>query len=87
MSEHRSDREQSKARVKGCSKYGCLCQCWDWEGDAYHVNGISWKNGHGGVADDGVAEEREVFAACAAAALYRRDAVAAAHGFDENFFC
>jgi GT2 family glycosyltransferase len=30
---------------------------------------------------------REVFSACAAAALYRRDAVLAAGGFDESFFC
>ena len=59
----------------------------DGEGDAYHISGIPWRNGHGGVADDKVTEEREVFAACAAAALYRRNAVEAVGGFDEDFFC
>ena len=59
----------------------------DGEGDAYHVSGVPWRNGHGGAVDDGGAEAREVFAACAAAALYRRNAVEAVGGFDEDFFC
>ena len=44
----------------------------DGAGDSYHVSGRAWRNGHGsplaGLADRDV----EVFAPCAAAALYRR---------------
>jgi len=41
------------------------------------------------VADcvDGAAAPREIFPACAAAALYSRAAFLAAGGFDESFFC
>lgn len=58
----------------------------DGAGDAYHVSGLVWRIGHGQPRPaDG--SRREVFAACAAAALYRRDAVTAAGGFDEDYFC
>jgi len=59
----------------------------DGVGDVYHVSGLSWRDGHGcpPTADD--AEDREIFSACAAAALYRRAAFLEAGGFDEDFFC
>jgi GT2 family glycosyltransferase len=63
----------------------------DGAGDVYHACGAAWRAGHGEIAarlatsaDD---QPREVFSACAAAAVYRRDAVLAAGGFDESFFC
>ena len=59
----------------------------DGVGDVYHVTGLSWRAGHGcppTTADD---HDREIFSACAAAALYRRAAFVEAGGFDEDFFC
>jgi GT2 family glycosyltransferase len=61
----------------------------DGTGDFYHVSGWAWQRGHGqrvGNADDPPAAE-EVFAPCAAAALYRRDALQEVGGFDESYFC
>lgn len=59
----------------------------DGIGDRYHLGGVAWRGGHGrGLRDDDLVG-REIFSACAAAALYRRDAVLAAGGFDEDFFC
>lgn len=58
----------------------------DGAGDTYHVSGLAWRQGHG-CPPAGHTEPRETFSACAAAALYRRDAVLAAGGFDESFFC
>ena len=59
----------------------------DGAGDMMSVIGVAWRGGY-------LAPRRlqpnapvEVFAACAAAALYRRDAFEAAGGFDERFFC
>jgi len=59
----------------------------DGIGDVFHVSGLSWREGHGRRlrADD--LEEREIFSPCAAAALYRRQALAEVGGFDEDFFC
>lgn len=58
----------------------------DGIGDAYHVSGLVWRVGHG-EAGTNDRTRREVFAACAAAALYRYESVYAAGGFDENYFC
>lgn len=57
----------------------------DGDGDACHISGMVWREGHGESASG--FEPREVFSPCAAAALYRRDAFVAAGGFDEDFFC
>jgi GT2 family glycosyltransferase len=58
----------------------------DGAGDAYHVSGLTWRAGHGTEAPSSDAP-REVFSPCAAAALYRRDALDDAGGFDERYFC
>jgi GT2 family glycosyltransferase len=61
----------------------------DGAGDVYHVSGLGWRHGHG-QRIDAVPEalvERPVFAACAAAALYRRDDWMAAGALDERYFC
>lgn len=58
----------------------------DGAGDAYHVSGLVWRIGHGDPRPRG-GSRREVFAACAAAAIYRYDAMVAAGGFDESYFC
>ncbi len=59
----------------------------DGAGDAYHVSGLAWRRGHGAPLAALASGDREVFAPCAAAALYEREAVLAAGGFDEGFFC
>ena len=59
----------------------------DGVGDVYHVSGMYWREGQGQPLSSFIDEPREIFAPCAAAALYRRDAFRAAGGFDEDFFC
>ncbi|MEL3892193.1 glycosyltransferase family 2 protein [Ferrovibrio sp. MS7] len=58
----------------------------DGAGDRYLCLGLPWRGGHGWPASLKMAEG-EVFTACAAASLCRRDAFEAAGGFDESFFC
>lgn len=59
----------------------------DGVGDVVHVSGIHWREGHMQPIGAEHDRAREVFAPCAAAAMYRRDAFEAAGGFDEDFFC
>lgn len=58
----------------------------DGTGDVYHAVGLAWRMNHGAPIGRRP-PEGEVFSPCAAAALYRRDAIDAAGGFDERFFC
>ena len=62
----------------------------DGTGDFYHVSGWAWQRGHGQHVGGEEADPRmpeEVFAPCAAAALYRRDVFQEVGGFDESYFC
>jgi GT2 family glycosyltransferase len=59
----------------------------DGAGDSYHVSGRAWRNGHKASAATWPASDAEVFAPCAAAALYRRAAFEEIGGFDERYFC
>jgi GT2 family glycosyltransferase len=59
----------------------------DGAGDSYHPSGRAWRNGHRVRAGEWPQRDAEVFAACAAAALYRREAFQQVEGFDERFFC
>ncbi|HEY7058437.1 MAG TPA: glycosyltransferase family 2 protein [Vicinamibacterales bacterium] len=59
----------------------------DGAGDSYHVSGRAWRNGHRVSFDQWPAADVEVFAPCAAAALYRREAFDEIGGFDPRFFC
>lgn len=59
----------------------------DGTGDRYHISGRAWRRDHGQPLDRSHSEPGEVFAPCAAAALYRREAWTAAGGLDEDYFC
>jgi len=61
----------------------------DGTGDAFHVSGLAWREGHGRALASVPEALRAgpVFSACAAAALYRRDDWQRVGGFDERFFC
>ena len=59
----------------------------DGIGDCYHLSGMAWRQGHGHVQQARHLVEQDIFTPCAAAALYRRAAIVALGGFDENFFC
>lgn len=59
----------------------------DGVGDAYHVSGLAWRQHHGHPVPATPLVAKEIFAPCAAAALYPRDVFLAAGGFDERYFC
>jgi len=59
----------------------------DGEGDCYHISGLPWRSGMGLPAKRKRLEPWEVFSPCAAAALYKVEALQQVGGFDEDFFC
>lgn len=59
----------------------------DGIGDICHISGLVWREGYGHSRNTDDYSAREIFSPCAAAALYRRQAIQAAGGFDEDFFC
>lgn len=59
----------------------------DGAGDSYHVSGLVWREQHGALFSKSDEEDKSIFSPCAAAALYRRQAVLDVGGFDEDFFC
>lgn len=58
----------------------------DGVGDVYHVSGLVWRQGHGQQDEDRYNTPAEIFAPCAAAALYRTQALRTIGYFDEDFF-
>ena len=59
----------------------------DGLGDAYHICGSAWRRRHGQALEKSWLVDRDVFCACAAAALYRLDAIRQVGGFDSDLFC
>lgn len=59
----------------------------DGAGDCMSIAGIPWRGGYGQPRTTAPTEPCEVFSACGAAALYRRDVFEALGGFEERFFC
>ena len=59
----------------------------DGIGDIYHVSGLAWRNRYGKRQQAEDLVPRAIFSPCAAAALYRRQALVDIGGFDEAFFC
>lgn len=80
-------------RDKGCAAFGSRMysdlarQRLDGTGDVVHVSGFVWRRDHGRRAAGVRRMGDEIFAPCAAAALYRRDVVTGVGGFDDDFFC
>lgn len=58
----------------------------DGAGDEYHVSGLAWRRFYNHTAADYGNQREEVFSACAAAAMYRREDFLAVGGFDEDYF-
>jgi GT2 family glycosyltransferase len=59
----------------------------DGVGDALHISGLAWRRKHGrSTLEPDAQRTHEVFSACAAAALYPRNAFLQVGGFDESFF-
>ena len=58
----------------------------DGVGDVLSIGGVAWRGGYLRPRADYNLREAEIFAPCAAASLYRRDAFEAAGGFDERYF-
>lgn len=58
----------------------------DGAGDAYHINGMAWRWYISYPANEYGLQTREVFTACAAAAMYQREAFLDVGGFDEDYF-
>lgn len=59
----------------------------DGIGDIYHMSGLVWRQRHGVRQQAEDLAPREIFSPCAAAVLYRRQALMDAGGFDEDYFC
>ncbi len=57
----------------------------DGEGDVYHISGLAWRRNYG-LPVYPTEALHETFSACAAAALYPRQAFLEAGGFDEDYF-
>ena len=58
----------------------------DGAGDAYHISGLAWRNGYNYPSENYRHESKEIFSACAAAALISRDLFLEIGGFDEDYF-
>ena len=58
----------------------------DGAGDEYHTSGLAWRRYYNHSSTDHGLTQQEVFGACAAAAMYRREDFLNAGGFDEDFF-
>lgn len=59
----------------------------DGLGDCYHISGLMWRSRHGKPIRPIDRQEKEIFSPCAAAALYRMDALRKVGFFEEGFFC
>jgi GT2 family glycosyltransferase len=59
----------------------------DGDGDTMHLSGWAWRQGNCQPVPHDAIKPHEIFSACAAAVLYRRDVFESVGGFDDDFFC
>lgn len=59
----------------------------DGVGDVYHISGLHWRKAHGCRDSEIYGRAEEIFAPCAAAAMYKAKDLRAIGGFDEDYFC
>ncbi|GAB4405218.1 MAG: glycosyltransferase family 2 protein [Anaerolineales bacterium] len=58
----------------------------DGAGDSYHISGLAWRRFYNKPVQEYGKRQQEVFSACPAAALYRREDFLEVGGFDEDYF-
>lgn len=58
----------------------------DGAGDEYHVSGLAWRRYYNHIQSEYGLQQEEIFGACAAAAMYRRENFLRVGGFDEDYF-
>lgn len=58
----------------------------DGAGDSYHISGLAWRRFYNKPVQEYGRHQQEVFSACPAAALYRREDFLEIGGFDEDYF-
>jgi GT2 family glycosyltransferase len=86
--------EQLEAAAKDHPEYGSFAtrmmqnnSTVDGAGDSYHISGLAWRNLHHRKYFPERHYQRDVFAPCAGAAMYRASTVIELGGFDDAFFC
>ena len=80
-----AEREPAVAAFASQIRFDSNPAYLDGAGDSYHVSGRAWRNGHRLASAAWPSADADVFAPCAAAALYRRDAFDEVGGFDEQY--
>ncbi|MGH8738210.1 MAG: glycosyltransferase family 2 protein [Burkholderiales bacterium] len=75
------------AAFASCTLIASEPSIMDGAGDAYHVSGRYWRRENLCPRPKQRMRNEEIFSACAAAALYARDAWDEVGGLDEDFFC
>lgn len=58
----------------------------DGTGDVYHASGVVWRKSYNTLATRSSLQEKEVFSACGAAAVYPIEAFKQVDGFDADYF-
>jgi N-acetylglucosaminyl-diphospho-decaprenol L-rhamnosyltransferase len=85
---HKGTQRYANARVFGATLIDAENpKLADGFGDVLSIAGIPWRGGRGHPVADLPNHDIEVFAPCAAAALYDRRSFTNVGGFDETFFC